>query len=163
VLSWSNPNLTGSIGSEVFVRKTGDETINNSTTLQNDNHLVVSVDSNRTYRIEGVLYARSNMNSIDLKLALDIPANATIKVRYFAHTNSFIPRGGGFLTADATSSGTVDLVANTGTDVAVEFEGVVITGNTNGSVQVQWAQNANAASSTLTVETNSFMEVKRVE
>ena len=162
-LSWVNPNQTGAVGTRDFVRKTADETISNVGTLQNDDHLILPLQSGTTYSVEGFLYVRSNNNSSDLVIAFDVPNGSTMKITYVAYDGANNIKGGGFLTGDAAASGTIDVNTNTSTDIAVWFRGLVTTGATADNVQLQWAQASAAVGRSTTIETNSFMEITRVQ
>ena len=60
------------------VRKTADETVNNSTTLQNDDHLQLALAANDIYLVELFLLQQSPSLNSDFKCGWSYPAACTI-------------------------------------------------------------------------------------
>ena len=162
-LSWVNPNQNGSVGSQLFARKTANESVTNVGALQNDDHLVVSLGTSSTYLIEGFLYVRSNVNNADFLLGFDVPAGSTMKMTFVAYDGANNVKGGGFLTVDGGASPGIDVNSGGTTNIAVWFRGIVVTTTTADDMQVQWAQDSPGGGRTTTVESNSFMHATRVE
>ena len=162
-LAWVNPNQSGSVGSELFAAKTGDETITNQGTLQNDDHLAVALEASTTYSVEGFLYVKANINNADVLIGFTIPTGSTMKMTYVAYDGANNIKGGGFVTTSGTASGAIDVNNSATTDIAIWFRGIVRVSTTPGDLQLQWAQNAPGAGRSTTVEIDSFMEAKRVQ
>jgi hypothetical protein len=131
-ISWTT---AGGLGAPTFEKtKTADETVTSSTTLQNDDHLVQSLTSGKTYYWELVLLVgRSNTtNTPVLKIAID--ANST---GYWG--------GGGSLWVStlATSTNVSDtavISTNVGIPTRIIFQGTSKPSSTT-TLQVRWAQN----------------------
>lgn len=136
----------------LFVRKTGDEVIGPTTTLQDDDQLVVPVAANTTYLMECQLRYVGDTTA-DLKWAFAVPAGALLN-----YSALHVPAG-------ATALVYTDLVNNdVGTaDITgryVRMRGVITTGATPGNLRLQWAQNI--ANNTTTMQTFSLLLLRRV-
>ena len=143
----------------VFAQKTALETVNNSSTFQDDDHLVsASLAASSEWIIEIYLcHSTAVGGTPDIKVQIVIPTGAT-------HT-----LGG---TAASTTDGAN--IANLGTDGAASIAysagssaqmlylvGRVSIGATAGTVQLQWAQNV-ATVEDLTVRTRCWMLLRRL-
>lgn len=129
--------------------KSADETVNNSATLQDDDHLFFSIGANETWTFRFVLFANSG-TSPDLKAAVTAPAGASCK--YAA-----IDAEAAVTTPVVTTCGTATaMLTGTGAYDVYEVVGTVVNGATAGTVNLQWAQNVAAASNTI-VATGSYM------
>jgi len=162
-LSWSHsPGV-------VLVRKTGDESVN-STTLQDDDHLTVSLPANSVWEVDALLFVYGSPNDNNnggIQVRLSAPTGTTMQV-YVE-----IKKGGsgsdlthhwfyGVLTSPSSSVGFNPIpTAATGTG-AVKLKGLVFVGSTSGNLVLQWAKNATAGNAT-TVWQNSYMKLTRVQ
>jgi len=129
------------------VRKTADETVNNSSTLQNDDHLLFAVAANEVWEFRIILRMLAASATPDYKFALSLPAlgSGVWVIEY-----PIIPAT--TLGADVTTALKVD--SWTGGDRWCFLQGVYVGGANAGNVQLQWAQyTANASDSKVT--TNS--------
>jgi hypothetical protein len=159
-----NLTVTG-VGQVRVVEKTADEPVTSSTTLQNDNDLVVSVVANAKYEI--VLYAAINgAASGDVKLAWTVPASATGQ-RYStgpAVSSATSTADTTVRASSVTDSFTTEInygVFSVGQQSFIQETLYITTAGTAGNVQLQWAQNASSGTAT-TVEAGSYMKVTRV-
>lgn len=141
-------SLTVAAQTPLFARKTADETVNNSDTLQDDDHLVLALVANKTYVVRGLLFADSGTTP-DIKIAFTKPASST----YYWTTSQPVSSvatlpatqsGGVRRTTDSQVLGTV----GAGTAVAVQLAGIIRTAGTAGNLTLQWAQNTVDASDT---------------
>jgi hypothetical protein len=133
------------------IRKTADETVNNSAILQDDDHLSFSIGASEEWVFEIVLAFTSNATA-DLQIAVTVPSGAS--VFYGAHIGT-----------------PPNFTATSGTGLGVSsaggaLEGVLITGwvlnsTTAGTVQLQWAQNTADLSDTV-VKKGSYLTHFRV-
>lgn len=142
-----------------YVRKTANEVVSGSTTLQNDDHLSMALAANTTWEFEVYLHTNSPSDAQDIKVAFTGPAGVTIRWG-----------GIGLGTTASSSPG----VAHFPSDIAggsnafgvtsswnvILLKGIVQLGGTAGTFQLQWAQN-NAASST-ELRDFSYMICRRV-
>lgn len=113
------------------VRKPSNETITNSTSLQNDDDLKLALASNKTYIIDGVLFVSSTKAKPDIKIGFLGQTGSTLVLGYVTDKNV------GTLNSGSTSSRIV-LPANMPTPIHVK--GTIKTGSTAGDLQLKWAQ-----------------------
>ena len=130
-------------------KKTANETVNNSTTLQDDDHLVgYSLAADRYYRINGILHMDGTL-AADMKFAL-VFTNAPQKALLYTD-------GGSSSTPGSTIS--VSFVA---TEVFIKVTGYFRSNaTTGGTMKLQWAQDT-AEVSDLTVREGSWLEIERM-
>lgn len=141
----------------LFVRKTANETINNSAVLQNDDALVLAVEANSTYLVDLRLIINSNTTA-DFKMTFTVPAGASGSVHYFEgstpSTAAAVLQGPGSITGTAAFSGIA-------ADQIVLVQGVLVVAGTAGNLQLQWAQNTANPSNTI-VGSNSYLMLTKV-
>ena len=122
-------------GGMSLIVKEADETVNNSTTLQNDNELLFAVAANEVVQFEGVLMVSTDP-AADFKLTFTGPAGAV---------GSFAAIYGDTLTgnADASSAalGSAAALVSGNDGSVVRFWGGIHNGGTAGNLTLQWAQN----------------------
>jgi hypothetical protein len=147
------------------VAKTADETVNNSATLQNDDHLFWPIEANERWFFKAFLICQGASANADWLFGWTFPTGATAKWAPFGNnaTNPF-----NWIMGATTSSQTEALLqtqtaalgGRNGT-ILVELAGWWFAAATAGNIQLQWAQN------TATVENNSiltgsFLELTRL-
>jgi hypothetical protein len=142
----------------VYVIKQATETVTNSSTLQNDDELVLSLPTGRVYHIRCVLICGITAAQ-DIKTAWST-TNVT-------HVGSRSCRGPGVSTAgvgDTTmrSSGGHALTTAVsygldGTSTSYIDEEFIVSTSGTGTVQLQWAQNAASAATSATVVSGSYI------
>lgn len=146
--------LTNCIGAARFVRKTGDESISN-TTLQDDNELLFAIAANEVFTATwGVFYEGSTTG--DFKFLITAPTGAT---GGFSATRNNQDGSGGvvtvasrdFTTARAAGAGGI------GTTQMIVIHSIIVNGANAGNVTLQWAQNATDGANATTVFTNSYV------
>ncbi len=131
------------------ITKSGDETINNVSTLQNDDDLLDAVAANITYIVEVYLVVQSG-GTPDFKFAFTVPASATIV-------------GAAYSAAGVLHTANADLTSGIAVQIATSDQGVIIraklvVAGTAGTLQLQWAQNTADVSDTV-VKEESYMKV----
>lgn len=169
VLSAASGQATGlqwiaAPGGGTVVRKTSDEIVNNSSTLQNDNELLVAVSASTVYLVELTLLLNAANATADFKFGFTGPASATFSWGVLATEapgtfSSFI---GSSLTplAMRTISDSITVGSNTG-NTALVLRGILVVAGTAGNLQMQWAQGtANASDSK--VLTNSIIIARQI-
>ena len=142
-----------------IIRKSDDELVNNSTTLQNDDLLLAPLNVNETVTFICTL-AHIGNTTANFKCGFTIPSGATI--RWSTIGGVTYDTGGSFIIVDErTASG--DKIDVDGSTISrrVSMIGVVVNGGTAGDLQLQWAQSTAAVVDTK-VLTNSFLLVWRV-
>ncbi|MEU8270822.1 hypothetical protein AB0B89_27150 [Sphaerisporangium sp. NPDC049002] len=128
--------------------KSADETVNNSTAVQDDDHLFLSVDANTNYLVEALIVYNSN-STADFQMGWSGPSGAT-----------FTWASGGMDTTVSGSLGSIDLksrdiatTADSGgwnfSDLIVRPAGRLAVGATAGTFRFRWAQNTANASNTI--------------
>lgn len=137
--------------------KSADETVNNSTTLQNDDHLAWAVAANEVWAFRLVGFLTIASGNPDFKSAFTVPAASSGYRGLYAASANVNAFGS---VSDLTTGATVGLVAAT-TFVAVTIEGVYIGGANAGTVQFQWAQGS-AVASNMTLKLGSYLDLKRL-
>ncbi|MGW3499371.1 hypothetical protein ACWDMY_01315 [Streptomyces globisporus] len=144
-----NGSLTVSgVGQTQFVRKTADESVTSSTTLQNDNHLVLPVVANATYSLF-LMCIFSGGTVGDIKFDWTVPTGTVLRWSDQTGTSGL--------------HSNVDVYSAPGgtTQVAFQVWATVVTSGTAGNIQFRWAQNASDATATI-VRANSHLCLDRV-
>jgi hypothetical protein len=160
--------LTGSltvtgIGGTLFARKTASQSVTNSTTLQDDTHMQLSVTANSTYRLEGYLIFNGAASAANLKMGWSAPSGATLDWIGTGQNATATTTSGPVITNSQTiASNTYQLgTIGTGTNMAALIKGLLIVGGTGGTFKLQWAQ-ATANATATTMVQNSHIELRRV-
>lgn len=160
-LLWSSSTKQFSCGTDengsastALVEKDADETVNNSNSLQDDDHLKYTMAADTAYAIEMSIHYTSPTGGPDFRYAFTIPAGASMNLM-----------GQGFTGATAVAncriivSGTACVLSGSATpDWTISVIGIVQTAGTPGDFQLQWAQNSATAVDTV-VKKNSWMKV----
>jgi len=115
------------------VRKAVDETVNNSSVLQNDDELTCVIYATRVLHVK-LLVRLSFTVAEDFKYAISIPAGATVVGR----KGQWV--AGPVWQEQAYADGVIDTVKAAGNDILV-LELLVVNGANAGSVTFLWAQN----------------------
>ena len=155
------------VGQVQYIAKTADETVNSSTTLQDDNHLVLPVAASAVYTFEIDLYTTESTDFVgDIKVSFTCPTGATFDMHGIgAHTTDLTTgtsANGEWIGKLATTSAGANLTFGVGTGLTgIRVHGRLVMSSTAGNFQLQWAQNASDASGT-TVKAGSFMTMTRV-
>ncbi|MFF2522225.1 hypothetical protein [Streptomyces liangshanensis] len=159
--AWSYPVLNG-VGSKMFKRKTAD-TPRATATLSDDPHLTFSVAANATYRVDGALHwTTTDEAQADLNVDWTTPVGATGTYWGWAQPTSEGTTAGPVRTMStaidaARTYGADSDAANPG---GMLFRAVLITSAAAGTYALQFARTGTAG--TLTMLTNSFLELERV-
>lgn len=158
-------NMDAIDNSVLWARKTSDESVTSSTTLQNDDHLFLSVAANCTYHVEAlILY--SARSDTDFKYKWDCPAGSALKVTSY-----------GLAVGDTTTDGTTiyyghvnesstgvhgGAAAENTTFMTVNMTGVLVVSSTAGTMRFTWAQNTSNATAAI-VRSHSYLKLTKVE
>lgn len=148
----------------IVARKTAEvQTVNNSTVFISDTHLVVPMRANAIYSIEGFWWWDSGTTG-DIKWQWTGPAGFAVPIWTVQSIDTAVAAVAGNLNAGVSTSATTAIAragAGIGTFVGGELEGVVTTGGTAGSLQLQWAQNAAEAVATR-MKQHSVLKLTRI-
>ncbi len=140
-----------------YIRKTADETVNNSAALQADDQLILAVSASTTYRFLLRLIVNTNATA-DFKMLFTFPSGTGMSWDIFVGSNPDTAAAGlqGPFT-DATTAA----VSGVAADQTLHITGFIITSTTAGNMGLTWAQNAANVSDTK-VKTNSYWEIWQV-
>ena len=134
-----------------IVRKSADEAVTNSTTLQNDDDLLLAVGANDVWSIYMVLlHYCDTVDSSDLDYAFTVPSGGSIEG---------LPMSGYTVPVDMTVE---DELGTTTSRRYHHFFALYTGGGTAGNLQLQWAQNVATGAETK-ILANSFMICQQEE
>jgi len=115
--------------------KTADETVNNSTTLQNDDHLVLAVNASTKYTLVAFLIGFADNDTPDIKIKWILPTGGTMR---WAELREL---GAGTQALTELTEVSEAALPTTNANKIFLFTGAVTIAGTAGNVQLQWAQN----------------------
>ena len=142
----------------LIVRKSVDETLTATTTLQDDDHLYFDTEANTDYLIDMMLFHNLTTNNgggvLDFNFTL--PSGATY--------DAILLRGiGGSTVANVSVSEAANgRIASNGGDFVSSIKGVIRTGGSKGRVTFQWLADKNNPGDvvTVTIYKGSWMNVR---
>jgi hypothetical protein len=153
-------SLSG-LSSIQLVRKTSDETVNNSSTLQDDDTLLAALAASEVVTFQCFIIFDSGTTP-NFKAAFTVPGGATIVYNWSSGISIDTSLAAGREnTASASGTALVWGGYGVGSKAAATLTGTVINGATPGNLTLQWAQNTANASNTK-VYAGSFLLVFRV-
>ena len=145
--------------------KAADETVNNSDTYQDDDHLVVTVTATTNYIVEVVLGVRNASATPSFKLQFTVPSitnysgtgiyNTIDDVSYSNVVQSTLTTSPGAIITGGTCS------TGAGYTAHVYLSGVLEVAGTGGAFQIQWAQQTAHASDTI-VKRGSYIKLTEI-
>lgn len=149
---------------ELYVAKTADESVTSSSTLQDDNHLLLSVAANTDYYGLLVVLATSAANAAgDIHTGFTFPAGATLHWGAHGPTTALASGSVGdveYLARLSATSGTTEISYGLSTSILTIVHYLhLLTAGTAGTLRLQWAQQASNGSAT-TVKAGSYMWLK---
>ena len=151
---WVNapPTGGGSPGTSaaIVTRKAADETVNNSSAFQNDNHFAFSIGANDVYLVELTLLLQSASTASDYKFQWVLPAGGTYYIApNLLGSNAAI--GSVVFQWDPVLAGSTPTALSTTVTAAGSaasgvcgcfIRSILINSSTGGTAQFQWAQNS---------------------
>ena len=140
---------------EHYVRKASDETIDTSTTLQDDDELLFPVGANETWAFTIWLRYVSGATP-DIKFTITVPSGASGDFRLIGRDST------GSAIAASQAAGATEVAFGAVSRETAIMQGTVRTGATPGNVTLQWAQNTSDGGNT-TVEADSVLMAWRVD
>jgi len=140
--------------------KPSNESVTNSTTLQNDDHLALPMSANTTYFIQG-MFIISGAEAADMAFKWAVPSGATFN--WVSDTLGSSATGSATGQVSRTSQGNTNqpafgLIA--GNTTVVPFKGLIVVGSTGGVLRATWAQNVASATATV-MNAGSYMMARR--
>ncbi len=151
--------ISQGVASQIVV-KSANETVNNSTTLQNDDHILFALAANTNYWFDLTLLLTSASANADYKFGWTVPAGCTMfwGVRTDPLTGTW---GASAATAAAfalkTEAETLSIGSVAGSHGAI-LSGIVRNGATTGNLQFQWAQ-LNLTAEDNIINADSFLQI----
>ncbi len=149
------------------VRKTADEAVTSSTTLQDDAHLKVAIGASEIWAIHFHLFYTS-VAGLGLKLDTTAPASATVKHGVIGvAVNSQMTTGGTITTIDtpvimnSSDQGTHAVEGFASIGNYAQFVVLVVNSTNTGDLQLQWAPDSSSGSA-VTMLTNSFLVANKI-
>lgn len=145
-------------GSLKWVRKSGNESLNSSTTLQDDDQLTLAVEANAKYRVLLALHVVATQ-AIDCKISWSGPSGAVL------HWSTQSPHVGMTNSQSTTVSvnyfSSLSDAADLGTDSVANIYyiyGLLATSTTPGSLTLRWCQTTSSFTN-LTVNADSYLHL----
>jgi len=142
-----------------IVLKASDETVNNSTDLQNDDELLLAVAANEIWELFVVIYTSGHTDSTGLQMQWTVPAGG-VMYKVDSRDIGNVAANKSPLRGDATTSHYI-LVTGVATVYAHLVWMTYIGAGSAGNIQLQWAQSAAYAADT-TVYANSYILAHRL-
>lgn len=139
-----------------FAYKTADETIGGTTSIQNDNDLVLSLPADQSFFVKAVI-AYGSPAANDFKFDFTVPSGAS--------GNYVFDRYAGGVWIGASQVAWTTVTAVDGADLSplyVELSGLLHIASTPGSFQLRWAQNG-PAGGVVSCKQDSFLMATRVK
>jgi len=125
-------------GGPTIVRKTADETVNNSAVLQNDDHLLLAIAANEVWLVVFYLNLLQGDSTTPLyKFAVTVPDGATL---IFGGPMETTTTGVANVIGTTTSGGALTQRTAANAIDALMLFAIVTNGATAGNIQLQWAQ-----------------------
>ena len=145
------------VQTQLIIVKTVNESVNNSTVLQNDDELFFAMAANEVWCIRGGLFCQSPTAAPDVKIGFSVPAAA------ISEAFSICPNAAGSVVAGMTNEVQSLVVGAVAAAEAalVHFSIGVRNGANAGNWQLQWAQNVAAIENTQ-VNAGSFLIAERI-
>lgn len=149
------------LAQQQIVIKTADESVTSSITVQDDNHLTMTLNANENYWLDGLLIVDGALAG-DFRLQFVVPSGT---VRWLSDA------GDSAITATlmeidrnwkAGSLTTIMGTVASGTSTVVPVMGIIRTAASGGTFKLQWAQGTSSATATR-VFTDSFLRVTRMK
>lgn len=145
----------------LYVRKTSDENVTSSTTMQNDDDLYITVKANAVYLIRSfIIYTGTTTN--DIKVGWTVPTGSVFTWSPWSPdvamtANQANVNWAAMLTSDVSSSGAVAGAPYQ----TMRPTGTLVVGTVDGTFRLQWAQNVSGGTAT-TIKTGSYLVGYRI-
>jgi hypothetical protein len=137
------------------IRKTADETVNSSTTLQGDNDLLFNMSASSTYEFSMRIFYLTNATA-DFKFDIDSTGTTDPTVSHIG-ADWILPDSTVGAAVHTALNTTVNLTAASGTIGVIDIRGTVQNGTDAGDLRLRWAQNTSDAGNT-TVRKASWLK-----
>lgn len=139
----------------LIIRKTGDQTVNNSIARVNDNDLFLPMLANQVWHFK-LLPLQSSTANAGVTGEFTTPAGATIFYFYWGANYTGVWTG-----FSSTAVPLFNMKGNAADTITLILEGIVINGANAGNLQFKWAQTVAEATNTI-MRTNSLLIANRI-
>jgi hypothetical protein len=163
-LTLTGANLVGlpaSLAWQVVKRKTADESITSSTTLQDDDHLTFAIGANEEWILDACVVFGNSLNTTGIQTAVTVPSGATLRASTEITTTNTSPNDA---KSDSVATSGAVIIAFGGLNGAngvVKYFVWVLNGATPGNVTLQWSPGSNIGTA-LTAKKGSFLRANRI-
>jgi len=137
------------------VYKSADETVNNSSVLQDDDHLIIPVVANGIYQFKMTLIMNAAAVDSDFKYHFTVPAGTVMT--FYDKLAAVLAAGTPVAAYDQTSTPDVGSLIGT---ILFTIEGIIVVSGTAGNVNLQWAQNTAKANNTKLLKGSNVLYCK---
>jgi hypothetical protein len=146
-----------------YVKKASNETVNNSTTLQNDDSLVVSLEASSVFEILAVIHCTGDSGA-DIKTDWTITGGVTFLNKKATCGASDVGTDALYDIKGTFLSQPYNTVRNYGTSTSESsfIERFLVQTTTIGTLQFRWAQTTAVASDTI-VTSDSYIKITKIE
>jgi hypothetical protein len=146
-------------GPHLIARKTADETVASSTTLQPDNDLILPVGANEVWQCRFCLRWTASATG-DIQINFTFPASGEIELSAAAKNTTAVDEAFDWRATTSPSETKNIGIANTSVVEFLVIEGLCITAGTAGNLTLQWAQAASDATATIVKANSTLWGVK---
>ena len=143
-------------------RKTVDESVTSSTTLQNDDHLTFAVAANEEWVVDYNLSVGDSIDTTGLLLAIVVPAGAVFRATFSGVGDVLGDTDSGRSEVSGAAPANLFLAAQfTSLTMQVHVKVYVLNGGTAGSITLQFAQETSIATA-VTIRRGSYLVAHRI-
>lgn len=157
------PAINGVLGglSIITRRKTADESVTSSTTLQNDDHLTFAIAASEEWIAHGTMSIGAALGTTGIKLSVTVPASATLILTAAVAGDTADKSASGHITTSGTAMDVTAALMTGCVNAVVTFQLWVLNSTNAGNVTIQFAQSTSSGSA-LTVRKGSSLVANRV-
>ncbi len=142
----------------VVKRKSADQAVANTSSLQDDNEIALNMSANGVYEVEGMLEFSAATADPGAAFAFGGPSGSSVNVSFTANSGSTSTFSAGV--NDGSSASTLQVGA--GQISVVHFRGIIETSSSAGAMHLRWAQGTSNINA-LTLKKNSYIKCTRVQ
>lgn len=148
------------IGQTLVKRKTADESVTSSTTLQDDDHLTFAIAANEEWVVRITGFGGAVINSTGIKMSMSVPASAVLRQTLSLMSDTSV---GQCISASSTGSALAfsAVLLPSFSDAMFVLDVWILNSTNAGNVTLQWAQ-VNSSGTPLTFSKGSFLTAHRV-
>lgn len=144
----------------IVKRKTADESVTSSTTLQDDDHLTFAIAASEEWVVRITGWASAAINTTGIKMSMSVPSGATLRQTLSLTSD---PSVGQCIAASSTGSALTFSAASLSifSDAMFVLDVWILNSTNAGNVTLQWAQGTSSGTA-LTFNKGAFLTAHRV-